>query len=230
MIVPSRGRPENVAELLRVWQRTVTGSSMLLVAVDDDDPELQGYGALAADVWVEFGPRRRVAPTLNHYAMQCASEHFAIGFMGDDHRPRTKGWDRRFAETLYDRGYGVVYGDDLFQHDRLPTAVAVSSNIVQALGYMVPPGLIHMYMDNFWYDLGAQLGCLRYLPDVVIEHIHPLAGKVEWDSGYREANAPSMYAHDQQAYANWAVEESYEALKRVRKAITPVFDPRPGRL
>lgn len=216
MIVPSRGRPDSIAELARAWERTITGSSVLLVAVDDDDPELAAYEALAADVWVEFGPRRWAARTLNRYAHSCAADHFALGFMGDDHRPRTKGWDTRFVETLREMGSGVVYGNDLFQGENLPTAVALTSDIVLALGYMVPPELIHMYMDNFWLDLGKALRRIRYLPDVVIEHVHPMAGKTEWDDGYREVNAPMRYAHDKLAYERWIADESYEALRRVR--------------
>lgn len=208
-----------MAELVRAWNRTITGSSMLLVAVDDDDDELQGYQELASEVWVQVGPRWRVAPTLNYLAKRYASDHFALGFMGDDHRPRTKGWDQRFVEALREMGSGLVYGDDLFQGENLPTAVAMTSDIVRALGYMVPPALTHMYMDNFWLGLGRALERIRYLPDVVIEHMHPVAGKAEWDEGYRQANAQSMYDADRAQLEWWLEHEEPAALTRVKAAI-----------
>jgi hypothetical protein len=62
----------------------------------------------------------------------------------------------------------------------------MSSSIVQALGYFCPPGLIHMYLDNFWAELGRGANCLAYRGDVIIEHMHPLAGKAEVDAGYDE--------------------------------------------
>ena len=43
MLCPSRGRPGNITELRAAWDQ-VTESAELLVAVDDDDPALPGYG------------------------------------------------------------------------------------------------------------------------------------------------------------------------------------------
>ena len=57
---------------------------------------------------------------------------------------------------------------------------------------MVPPGMIHLYFDNFWLDFGRAMGKITYLPDVIIEHMHPAVGKAVLDAGYQEVNAPEM--------------------------------------
>ena len=221
MIVPSRGRPQNIAVLLDAWRDTASGSSRLLIAVDDDDPELDHYQKLdirAGDVELVVGPRMRMGPTLNTLAVARAGQHFAVGFMGDDHRPRTVGWDVRFVEALEELGTGIVYGDDLLQREALPTAVVMTSDIIRALGYMAPPGLIHMYLDNAWLALGKQTGRIRYLPDVVVEHMHPFAGKAPMDAGYAEVNASRVYAHDQSVFAEWlarGLPAAVEAVNRV---------------
>jgi hypothetical protein len=78
--------------------------------------------------------------------------------------------------------------------------VVISSVIIRALGYMVPPGLEHLYLDDFWKRLGQDLGHLEYLPDVIIEHCHPNAGKATWDDGYERVNSPGQNAWDRAAY------------------------------
>jgi hypothetical protein len=102
-----------------------------------------------------------------------------------------------------------VYGNDLLQGANLPTAVFMTSDIIRALGWMVPPSLQHLYVDDSWRDLGRSAACLQYLPDVVIEHVHPFAlgadhrPKAELDDGYRRVNAPGVYAADEAAYRAW---------------------------
>ncbi|NCV65265.1 MAG: hypothetical protein EBW16_03430 [Burkholderiaceae bacterium] len=54
---------------------------------------------------------------------------------------------------------------DLFQGQNLATAVMMSTNIIKALGFMAPPKLIHLYMDNFWMAIGNILDCIDYHHD-----------------------------------------------------------------
>jgi hypothetical protein len=61
---------------------------------------------------------------------------------------------------------------------------------------MTFPGCIHLYFDNFVKQLGIDLSALIYLPDVIIEHLHPVAGKAEMDEGYARVNQPKWYEED----------------------------------
>lgn len=185
VIVPTRSRPDSASLLAQEFYETSTTPTDLLFAVDDDDPRLDEYLALESyGIWVEVAERMRMIPTLNHWATQYASRYRALGFMGDDHLPRTHGWDTKLLEELLPGG--VIYGNDLFQGPNLPTAVVLDSRIVQKLGYMVPPGLLHMFADNAWRTWGERTNRLRYLPDVIIEHMHPQAGKGDVDDQYTE--------------------------------------------
>lgn len=206
VIVPTRGRPQEAADLAQTWLETSTGDAILRFVVDTDDPLLDRYNALVDSwppdidlAWHQRTPQR-MAGALNAEARQSAHYHRHIGFMGDDHRPRTRGWDEMLIAALDKQDYGVAYGNDLFQGPNLPTAVFLDARIVRALGRMVPPDLVHLYLDNYWRDLGIALGTFTYLPNVVIEHMHPAAGKAEWTEGHREVNAGSMYERDRIAY------------------------------
>ncbi len=79
----------------------------------------------------------------------------------------------------------------------------MSASIVAALGAMVPARVEHLFCDNAIRDLGQRAACLRHLPDVLIEHMHPVAGKAEMDDGYRAVNSTRRYVEDREAYRQW---------------------------
>lgn len=204
VIVPSRGRPGNVADLHDAWQATTTSAAGLLVAVDDDDPALPDYRQVCAarNITLTVGPRLRMVPILNKIAIEQAPRHFALGFLGDDHRPQTPAWNQRYLDELHDLGTGFVYGNDLLAKARLPTQFALTSDM-QTLGAMIPAPVKHLWADNQIYDLGHAIGRIRYLPDVIVEHRHPLAGKADQDAGYLEVNDPAASEADRLVYARW---------------------------
>lgn len=208
VIVPSRGRPAAVRELRQAMKATARAQTDLLVAFDDDDPcagayEKQRRAARGNPrvLWAH-GPRAGLAEWTNRLAAVHAGSYRALASLGDDHRPRTVGWDEKLLAALDDTGgTGVAYGDDLLMGERLPTAAVVSSDIVAALGWMCEPSLRHYCVDNVWHVLGASAGCLHYLPDVVIEHLHPLRTGRPPDATYRAAGA--HMGADHEAFQWW---------------------------
>jgi hypothetical protein len=219
VIVPTRGRPESLPLVADCW--TATGAwadAELRFVVDADDPAWPEYRR--AFQAANIPPQKRnleqlttvpkwepLVPKLNWTALHWARKFYAVAFMGDDHRPRTPGWAATMLAVLRDLRTGIVYGDDLLQGERLCTAWAMTSDIVTALGRMVPAPVEHMFCDNAVMDLGNGADCLRYLPDVVIEHCHPLAGKSAWDVGYQQVNSRVQYMVDGEAYGKWHAEQ-----------------------
>lgn len=229
VIVPSRGRPGNITRLIQAWKATTTAAARLLVVTDPDDPQAPGYEALQigahGDAFAHIildpgGKRLRLGGILNHigYGLATETPAFAVGFMGDDHLPRTQGWDEAVLDALNELRSGIAYGNDLLQGERLPTAAFITADIPRTLGWMVPPGLIHLYADDAWLALGQAMGRLRYLPDVVIEHLHPDAGKADRDAGYDEANAPAVGTADKAAFEAWRADGLPSDLQRLRTA------------
>jgi hypothetical protein len=156
--------------------------------------------------WVEVlvpPPQPGMVAPLNQLAKQYAANYELLGFMGDDHLPRTPRWDATLCHGIRAQGGGVVYGDDLLQHNNMPTAVVMDAFIPRALGYMAPPNLWHLYADAVWLMWGQGLGRLTYWPDVVIEHLHPGAGIAEQDAGYATTGSPRYDHHDKLAYENY---------------------------
>lgn len=199
IIVPSRSgnskRYPNVDRFIENWKINTQGLSDLCIALDDDDehkyPKRDG-------VIYEINPRIRMVPTLNQIAIKYKDEYKYIAFFGDDHVIKTK-WESEFINFFDSKGgIGIAYGNDLLQGEKLPTAVCLTSNIVDALGYMAPKNLIHMYADNFWLSLGKRLNIIKYFNNVIFEHLHPDNGKALKDTQYDESN--SVFFVDQQEY------------------------------
>ncbi len=192
VIVPTRGRPENAKRLFATGGPNVN----FMFVVDRDDPKAEEY-IEAVGCWehncqslilVDRG-RPGIVDGLNQVAVRMTRLHRVLGFMGDDHLPRTDNWAWRVALEL--PKVGILYGNDLLMGEKIPTAAFMTANIVEALGYMAPPELAHLFVDNYWLELGKGIGSIKYLPDLIIEHIHPLAGKSDWDPTYEECNNPN---------------------------------------
>ncbi|MFJ7998960.1 hypothetical protein ACIQ7D_17690 [Streptomyces sp. NPDC096310] len=226
VIIPTRGRPQAVPAIIEAWDAT-DATADVLFAVDTDDPELAAYKQHAATykadsrVRFTFGKRRRLVGTLNAQAVKAAKSYRFLAFMGDDHRPRPAGmpWDARIRECL-SGGPGIVYGNDLLQGEKMATAVAMTSDIVTMLGVMVPDCLVHLCADLVWVDWGRGMGRITYLDDMVIEHLHPAAGKAELDQGYEEANSSEQVSSDSAAYYDYRDNGALEAdLAKLRKLV-----------
>lgn len=199
VIVPSRSRPETVEQLAQDFFFYGRGKADLMFATDDDQPRYP-FCQEHPEILFRVGPRLRMCGTLNEAAVESAGEYKYLGFMGDDHRPRTHRWDEEIIEAL--ERHPIAYGNDLIWGEELPTAVFMRSDIVKKLGYMAPPELIHLYLDNFWLTLGKRIG-IEYLPHVTIEHLHPSVGKSNWTPEYAEVNDPTLYAADEAAFNNY---------------------------
>ncbi len=78
---------------------------------------------------------------------------------------------------------------------------------MRALGWMMLPTAQHMYVDNAVLELGRATGRILYRPNVIIEHLHPVAGKAAWDASYRESNADERYVADRTAFEAWRAEQ-----------------------
>lgn len=215
-LVPTRNRVENALELLDVWYKTThENTSGLLFIVGTEDPRLEEYREKINKSHLFIFPDRGLVKALNYVAPLYVEAYEAIGFMGDDHRPRTPGWDSAYLDGLRELGSGYVYGNDLLMGERIPTQVAISSSIIRSLGFFGPPGFVHLCVDLTWKDMGEALDRIKYLDDVIIEHMHPAAGKAKEDSGYQHANSKMMVKMDTAEYFRWKERDMDHQVRRV---------------
>ena len=206
ILVPTRGRPGNAARLVDACAKTCRADTVIVFGRDEDDtsqyPDARHYGAEAL-----IRPRMGLAPWTNELALWALDRHpnlAALCSLGDDHVPKTDGWDEALIEALHQIDGGWAYPDDA-RRDDIAEAVAVTSSIVKGLGWMALPDLHHWCIDNAWTKLAAAVGRLEYLHHVKVPHYHPHspvpAYQVPADATYEEARW--SYDLDKRRYLHW---------------------------
>lgn len=205
IIVPTRNRNTQHKEFAEAFFKNSKASDLMVVLDQDNE---RAYERLPGVRYQIYNTQSRgIGEPLNNTALGYADQYRYIGFMGDDHRIRTPGWDKLMLDKMDNMPLSVGYGNDLLQGEKLPTAVLLSSKIIQTLGYMAPPVLKHLWLDQFWLDLGSRLNALTYFPDVVIEHLHHSVGKSTKDQTYTDSTTKSTRRHDRDAYKKYYEEQ-----------------------
>lgn len=225
--MPSRERPQRAAEAIHAARSlAVLTSTSIVLVVDADDSTLPAYRELTWD-WgpmvhlavlepEDTGNLVRATNTIVRFIMDDEPDAI-VGNLGDDHMVRTQGWDRMVSDAL--ESPGIAYGDDKVHGEHLPTAPFISGRIIRALGYYALPDCAHMYIDNAWRDIAELAGVRRYLPDLVIEHMHPAVGKALWDDSYLRTNSDSAILRDRAHYESWRKHAMDVDVGRVRDAL-----------
>ncbi len=198
LIVPTKGRPEKHLEFYESFKinSTVTDLVFVLSHGDIEYPRIPGVRYETVDSPTMSGK-------LNTTAVKYANDYDYVAFMGDDVRIRTNAWDAKMLEEISLIPNAVAYGNDLYQGEKLPTAVLLDANIVRTLGFMSPPALKHLYIDNFWRTLGEKLSSLKYFSEIILEHMHFANAKAAKDNTYKETDSSEMYRSDSAAFIDY---------------------------
>ncbi len=120
-----------------------------------------------------------------------------LGLIGDDCVPETPGWDQLLVHEL--DCWNLVSCNDGWQAPkRLGNCWIMSGPLVRAVGYIFPPGMHHLYVDNVWETIGNEAKCWSCRMDVMVRHLHVLKGEAEADEThdkvYGEQYAAAMAA------------------------------------
>lgn len=190
MVIPSRGRPGNIARLTAAMDDTCTADTGLVVGLDDDDPTAPQYPDPAGDLSYVIRPDlHKVTAWTNYLAVPRVQDCRGIGHFGDDNVPQTRGWDTAVMEALEKTPFA-------FANDQYPSRapgtlcchVFMRSEVVKTLGYFGPPSIAHMYVDVAWMAWGTACG-ITYLHEVLIPHLHYTTGQAGMDATYQNSYA-----------------------------------------
>lgn len=183
ILVPSRGRPENIRRLHESLETTTEGRWELLVRRDHDDPKWGEYETFPHLLYVT-GDRLLLSQLWNDLAVYALGDILCHG--GDDITFNTPGWDRIVREAFPEDQIAFVHGDDLGgKGDTLGTHGFLSRKAVKTVGYFMPPYFASDYNDLWWNEVYESIGRRIFVP-IVTEHHHPAFGKGEWDLTHQE--------------------------------------------
>lgn len=215
VLCPSRDRLHNALGAKKSWEDSTTKqSSDFFIVCDSDQSSI--YSIIENLIIAPKTDRRGMNDPVNYAASILSKQYKYVMFIGDDHRFRTKDWDIKFIQEYENNlKYGYIYGNDLLQGANLPTACCISSDIIENLGYMSHPSLIHLYIDNYWLQMGKRLNKIVYFDNIIIEHMHPAVGKAQMDEAYQMVNSNLTHSKDSTAFSKINFEEEINKLKNL---------------
>ena len=216
-MVPHRSaegkRIESLKRLINSWRETTSGRSDFLIGMEVEDVPFHPE-PFPEDVIVDINEvTLNVIQKINYLSLKYINDYQYIYFVGNDCVFKTKGWEDIFLNEARDKKHVVFYGDDMLQGERLATHAFISTSIIEALGFMAPKCLHHLYVDNYWMSLGKHLNCLQYFPNVILEHMHYSNNKNERDEVYSKGN--SFCSLDSEAFNLYINSEFFEDMKRI---------------
>jgi hypothetical protein len=221
ILLPTRGRPDNLDRFITAVEGTAD-DWVLYLRLDYDDPEAPAYDKVIGKGWPNLrtfhGDRIGFAASLNELAFHAERDGVShLGMFGDDVVPETEGWDTALVEAL-GSDLGVAYGDDGLRDKHepdLPTHYVTQTEVYRRLGYLAPPNIRHLFLDNVARDVGRYLKNFVFVP-VKIQHLHPWAeGEHLNDATYQEGGRnPNIRKLDRMAYVRWTQDRDWK--KRLR--------------
>lgn len=181
VLIPSRGRPNHLAQTVQSLGDAATGTIEILVAADPDDLVTQRMASHLGCV-VIVAPERygyvRLYEYFNLMADRATGDWMVL--WDDQSTITTSGWDN-MIEALPDN---IVVGD-LQNHfsPQLCCFPAVRSSAVNALGcfsYDTP------HVDTFWETIGRRLGSIQSVP-AYVHHERPDITGIPADTTHDES-------------------------------------------
>ena len=195
LLCPSRGRPNDLERFILSVTDTATdpGRVEILVYVDDDDPLKFDYILKHKSLCLEgnvqslmnlnvFFDEPLSTPLLNNILAEHAQGDVLM-LANDDQVFCDKGWDNRLDEETAkysDDIYCMWFNDGWYGED-ICTFPIVSRRWVETLGYLTTPVFEKFNGDLWIWQIGQMVGRLHYIPDILVEHLHPDTGKAEAD-------------------------------------------------
>lgn len=200
VIIPTLDRPGKLRSLAEnILSATASQVHVLFVVEGEDVATCLMAAELAQDGLAGWCANRRKKNFSGAYnsGYQLAAHsgtHFTHAFVGADDLRFAIDWDMPLQEPA--EHYAVVGTNDLHNGEvlgkQLATAYLVDRRYIDEVGGVIdqPPGLVqceeyaHNYTDTEFIGTARSRGVWTPCLDSVVEHMHPVWGRGEWDPGY----------------------------------------------
>lgn len=222
-LLPSRGRYLMCEEALFACEQT--GMTSRAVCIIDSREHLYPHLPHFGDNWEIIRAPWDMAECMRFVLRNYPDEDF-YGWIADDMRPRTQGWDTQL-EAAAGRWGLATCRDNLFDHSPhfrktlLCGAMCWGGDLVRGIGFWALPGVNQGAIDDLWSQImrdGLGTG-LTFMKDVLVEHLH-------WRNGSRLQDATDNHKRDgvdrikkdfKIAKDWWKSEEAQRLLSSVRE-------------
>ena len=151
ILLPTRERLADFKIFADSWRNTTEGFSDVVVRIDNDDTTYEVIKHEYPEFTYIYGDRKPFLELLNDLATKYCDEYDYVGFMEDDCNFNTKGWESIFINKLIELGdNGIVWGDDLINHEYIVGLPFMNSKIIKKLGYICPPEIKYLWASKIY--------------------------------------------------------------------------------
>lgn len=209
ILCPTKGRPENLKRLQESFDKTQTGFADLFPIIDKDELDLYNRkDAIVSEAQSYFCSK------LNG-AVQSVQDYDFVAIIGDDVIIHTEGFDKILVDEFNNSKWQILHCEDNMHHDKFANHWIVRMELVQEFGFMMPPVLQHMFGDNFWTQIGKESNSIKFMPNILWEHLHWVNRKAKMDDTYKRAQA--VISNDQKKFNEFMASEKYIELLNIIK-------------
>jgi hypothetical protein len=191
LLLPTRGRPALVARLFNSIVATASCLSRIEVILYVDDDDIGSHQLSSAD----FRTLLIVGSgmTMGGYNSACLAQAQGdiVMLVNDDMIFGTPGWDDQLIalDAEYPDKIYLAYGNDLNKGRKLCTFPILSRRTCELLVEPYPTAYHGAFIDIHLFDVFKRLhhggfDRIRYLEDLLVEHLHFRTGKAEPDETY----------------------------------------------
>ena len=207
ILVPTRKRVRNIVSLIKSIHDTAENFNnieLCFYADDDDASSISFFENLPSGEEfrnIKYIIDKKILLSETYNKMYEIVDGEIIMYGADDIKFNTKNWDEvvenKFRE--FDDNAALVFGFDGVQSPgHLATHGFVHKNLIDLLGYVLPPYFGADYADNWMTEIYSQVG-RKIFVDLDIEHLHYSKGKNPMDETY--LNSELTRSQSQQTYS-----------------------------
>lgn len=205
VLCPTRGRREGLLDTYRSLVETST-DAFLIACVDEDDRDTY-KDIFEPRLMFSYAPRTTIVGALNT-AFNTFHSFDAYGYIVDDSRFKTKGWDKWLEEVLDSAPGRIILASPDHSGGEWVNFQFVSKEWVSALGWFACPDVNHYCWDTVAEMLG-EATAIRWAKnsEFFIEHDMLFNAKSQED-----------FKPDCEKFLWWCVGGRREAVKRLKEA------------
>ncbi len=193
IVLPSRGRPERLSQLLESILSTSDDLSRIeVVVLLDDDDEMnytrRTFGELNCHFFL--GQPGRTMGQLNQECVSRANGE-VIFFSNDDVIFRTSSWDTRLLREVSAQPSSIylMYPNDIFKGPKLCTFPILNRELLLKYPEILPRQYLGAFMDLHIMDIFKAYysgSSIKYLDKIVCEHVHYRTNTALLDTTYTQ--------------------------------------------
>ena len=193
IIIPSRGRPQKLTEMMNSVLNFASAPKLIEFVLYIDEDDKSNYEMFDNKAIIIKGKRTYMG-IMNNLCIQQASGKVII-LCNDDVIVRTKKWDDIIYENikLYADSIFLLYPNDLNKGSKLCSFPVFSKKFYLRYPGLFPENYKGTLIDLHIMDIFIQLkelgiNRIKYLDNVVFEHLHYTTGKSSFDKTYSDRN------------------------------------------